>query len=149
MFRYTNSKLVEHQIDKVLEVILDIKNYPKFLPWCKGARIKSRTNNQITADLIISFKAINVTYTSLVTIENSSSNNGAVCVKSSMIEGPFKYLDSCWELTKVGDDQTNVKFDIEFAFQSMILKKLMLPIFNHASVKILSSFEEYLNSMET
>jgi coenzyme Q-binding protein COQ10 len=145
MFQYSNSKTVEHNIDKVLGVILDIENYPKFLPWCGGARIISKSNDQITADLIISFKAINVKYTSLVTIKNTLNDNDVIFVTSNMIEGPFKFLNSRWKLTKIDEGKTYIEFDIEFSFQSVLLKTLITPVFSNASSKILNSFEGYLD----
>ena len=41
--------------DQLFDLVADIERYPDFLPWCVGARIKSRQAQTISADLIIGF----------------------------------------------------------------------------------------------
>ncbi len=146
MFKYSNSKSIDHNVNKVFEVVTEVENYPKFIPWCHGARVISKSENEIIADLIILFKAINLKYTSRVTIENNIKNDGIALIKTKMIKGPFKFLESCWKLKKIDDASTDVDFNIEFLLKSKLLEKLLTPLFNKACSKILNSFNEYIKN---
>ncbi|MFQ3307368.1 MAG: coenzyme Q-binding protein COQ10 [Candidatus Midichloriaceae bacterium] len=142
-FNFSSSKEVEHTLEEVIDVVLKIEDYPKFLPWCKKAKIISHEEDKIIADLIISFKGINVKYRSLITIQKDASD---VTIKTSSIEGPFKFLDSYWVLKKVAKEKTNIKFEIKFLLNSNILQKIMSKMMKHASNKILLSFEKRLSN---
>ena len=43
--------LVTHSAEQMYALINDIESYPKFLPWCGGARILSTTSEEIVASL--------------------------------------------------------------------------------------------------
>ena len=146
MFKYSNSKIIDQNANKIFEVITKVENYPKFIPWCHGARVISRSEDEIIADLIILFKAINLKYTSRVTIENNIKNDGIALIKTKMIKGPFKFLESCWKLKKIDETSTDVDFNIEFLLKSKLLEKLLTPLFNKACSKILNSFDEYIKN---
>ncbi|WPX96571.1 type II toxin-antitoxin system RatA family toxin [Candidatus Bandiella euplotis] len=180
MFAYSDSRLIDHNILRLKKVILDTNSYPKFLPWCSGARIITQTEAGFTADLIISFKGMNIKYTSLVTVKDTMEDNDknnkelsgrheerkkecaterdgvkrampafkkrVVYIKATMIDGPFEFLNSSWELQMVDEDKTDVKFKTEFSLKSKFLQKLMHPMLGYASNKILKSFEKYINS---
>src|SRR3546814_14924329 len=47
-------------------LVIDIEHYPEFLPWCQGARVRTRQENLIVADLIIGFKMFRERFTSRV-----------------------------------------------------------------------------------
>jgi len=147
MFKYSNSKIIDQNANKIFEVVTKVENYPKFIPWCHGARIISRSENEIIADLIILFKAINLKYTSRVTIENNIKNDGTALIETKMIKGPFKFLESRWKLKKFDKTSTDVDFNIEFLLKSKLLEKLLTPLFNKACSKILNSFDEYIKNL--
>ena len=54
--------------DQLFDLVADIERYPDFLPWCVGARIKSRQAQTISADLIIGVKLVRERFTSRVTL---------------------------------------------------------------------------------
>ena len=143
MFKYSNSKIIDQNANKIFEVVTKVENYPKFIPWCHGARIISRSENEIIADLIILFKAINLKYTSRVNIKN----DGTALIETKMIKGPFKFLESRWKLKKFDKTSTDVDFNIEFLLKSKLLEKLLTPLFNKACSKILNSFDEYIKNL--
>ena len=94
MFKYSNNEIVSCEINKIYNLIIDIEKYPEFIPWCSGARIISVEQDFLIADLIISFKGINLKYTSEVYIKNEIDKNGKAIVRTKMIKGPVKFLES-------------------------------------------------------
>lgn len=147
MFKYSSSQIIHYEINKVFKVVTKVESYPKFIPWCHGARVISKSENEIIADLIILFKAINLKYTSRALISNNIKNKGIALIDTKMIEGPFKFLKSTWELKKVDKTTTCIYFSIEFLLKSKILEKLLTPFFNNACLKILKSFDGYIKGL--
>ena len=50
------SALVPYLPAEMFALVDDVKSYPQFLPWCIGARIRSRRDTEMVADLTIGFK---------------------------------------------------------------------------------------------
>ena len=69
-------------------LVADGGRYPVFLPWCVGARIRSRTETLLVADLIISFKGMRENFTSNVALDRD-----AMTIDVTYKDGPFKYLN--------------------------------------------------------
>ena len=144
MFKYSNNEIVSSEINKIYNLIIDIEKYPEFIPWCSSARIISVEQDFLIADLIISFKGINLKYTSEVYIKNEIDKNGKAIVRTKMIKGPFKFLESKWELVKIDKKSTDIDFNIKFLLNSKFLEKILSPFFKNACSKILNSFNKHL-----
>src|SRR3546814_10212807 len=72
-------------------LVIDIEHYPEFLPWCPGARVRTRQENLIVADLIIGFKMFRERFTSRVTPAPAGRR-----IDVTYADGPFKYLENHW-----------------------------------------------------
>jgi coenzyme Q-binding protein COQ10 len=42
--------------EQLFDLVADIEKYPEFLPWCVAARILSKTDKEIVADLSVGYK---------------------------------------------------------------------------------------------
>tara|TARA_B100000886_G_scaffold338168_1_gene300426 strand:+ start:2295 stop:2729 length:435 start_codon:yes stop_codon:yes gene_type:complete len=122
--------------EQMHSLVLDIEKYPEFLPWCTNARILSRDLNKniILADLVIGFKAFSETFTSSVYFETPE------LIVVNFEKGPFKYLMNNWRFCSIGS-RCNVSFDIDFEFQSRILRAVMAPLFHEAVCRMVGAFE--------
>ena len=47
MTKHSELKVVPFKPEQLFEMVADVKSYPKFLPWCVGARIRSVENELI------------------------------------------------------------------------------------------------------
>lgn len=119
------------------KIILDIEEYPKFVPWCADAKIIKANNNEIEADLMASFKGLSYQYRSLVNFDYSNEKSN-VLVK--MISGPFKFLYTKWSLEHIDSSRVQVKFDIEFEFHSFLLENIAKISINKFTDKIMEAF---------
>jgi coenzyme Q-binding protein COQ10 len=137
-------KILPYTAKQMLNLVLDIENYPQFLPWCSGAKITERFNeNHMHADLVINFKSFFQKYSSDIRVIKVSENEFRVDVIS--IDGPFKSLINNWHFKDIGDDQkpsVAVEFFINFEFQSLILGKMIGVILEKATKKMIDAFEK-------
>ncbi|MDB5378555.1 MAG: ubiquinone-binding protein [Rubritepida sp.] len=131
---HAEKKLLRQTPDQVFQIVADVHRYPEFLPWCVGARVLTRDETKLTADLTIGFKMFRETFRSEVVLERP----GKVEVK--YLDGPFRYLNNTWRLTAVPGG-TEVNFFVDFEFRSKLLQAVIGTVFNEAVRLMVRAFE--------
>jgi len=126
----------------IYALIADVAAYPEFLPWCAGARIRSRTpqpdgSEIVEADLVISFKVFRERFASRVTLRPDSTK-----IDVAYLDGPFRYLDNHWRIKPVGEAECEVDFFVDFEFRSKPLQAIIGLVFHQAMRRIVSAFEQ-------
>jgi coenzyme Q-binding protein COQ10 len=141
MHQITIEKIVPFSAKEMFDLIMDVESYPEFLPWCIDAKIlETKEDEEVLADLDISFKAVHKKYTSRITVNHISENESEVFVRA--IEGPFRKLETYWHFKDLNDKESKIYFDIDFEFHSKILSSMLNFIFKKAKMKMVESFEE-------
>ncbi|QHQ34668.1 type II toxin-antitoxin system RatA family toxin [Algicella marina] len=136
---HSEKRTLPYSADQMYALIADIEKYPEFLPWCAGARIRSRREEGqveiIDADLVISFKVFRERFGSRVTL-----NPGARKIDVAYLDGPFKYLNNHWEFTDI-EGGCEVDFFVDFEFKSRTLQAIIGVVFFEAMRRIVAAFE--------
>ena len=126
--------------ENLINLVLNIEDYPKFIPYCLNAKIyeKKLDNDDqlIIADLTIGKGLFKDTYKSDV---KYIKKDDIILVKN--IDGPLKYLDNKWQFIKIGK-LTEVSFDVDFELKNKFLNILMTKSFNYGLNKIADSFQK-------
>ncbi len=122
--------------EQLFDLVADIERYPEFLPWCVGARVRSRTDREIVADLMIGFRLIRERFTSRVTLDRERRR-----IDAAYTEGPFRYLDNHWIFEPDGQGGTLLDFHVDFEFRSIVLQKVIGVVFNEAVRRMVGAFE--------
>lgn len=138
-------KILPHSAKDFYELVIDVDRYSEFLPWCKKSRVVERvSDNNLQADLVMHLKTFNERYRS--DVKFCEKEQGVYIVESEAISGPFKNLYSSWKITQDRDEQGKevacVEFFISFSFNSFFLNKMIGGVFEKASRKMVSAFEE-------
>jgi coenzyme Q-binding protein COQ10 len=124
-----------YSANELFDVVADVKDYPSFVPWCSGARIRKEDQHEIIADLVIGFGPFQESFTSQVTLERPRQ------VSVHAIEGgPLEHLTNTWTFTPLGD-KTRVDFVIDFQFKSHLLDHVASGMFHEAATRMVSAFE--------
>ena len=138
-------RLIECSKEQLVNLVLDIENYPKFIPYCLGAKIheKKEENNLILiiADLTIGKGPFKATYKSDVRF-NKDTDTSLV----TNIEGPLKHLDNKWVFLEK-DSSTEISFDIDFEIENKFLNIVMNKSFQYGLDKIADSFQKRANDL--
>ena len=121
-------------------MVLDIEQYPKFVPWCLDAKIHERKDSndfiQIKADLKVGKKFINETYTSLVLYSKKKN-----LITVTNLKGPLKHLKNEWRFKEI-NNKTQLDFSISFELQNKFFNIIMKNYFNFGLNKITDAFEQ-------
>ncbi len=133
---YDDVRSLACPVKHVFDVVMDIAAYPEFLPWVADARVLSRQDDALTAELVADFKGIRQAFR---TIDRFVPNKR---VEIRLLEGPFRFLESVWLFEETGEHVCRIHFSIEFEFKSMMLGVVASPIFGHACMTMAHVFEK-------
>ena len=105
-------RLINKKKDQLINFVLDIEQYPQFIPFCENSKVYEKTENNeqinIVADLTIGKGPFIDTFKSDVTFKKKKDE---ITVKN--IGGPLKYLSNNWKFTEM-ENMTEVYFEIDF-----------------------------------
>lgn len=124
-----------YSVEKVYQVVADVRRYPEFLPWCSACRITRQSGRTFWSEMTISFKVYRETFTSKVTLSPYDQ------IDVEYVDGPFRYLKNEWTFEPDGKGGCYINFYIDFEFKSRMLQKLIGIVFNEAVQRMTRAFE--------
>lgn len=136
MPKHQETRILPYTPEQLFDLVADIENYPKFLPWCKAARILDREAGIVTADLIIGYKMFHEKFRSIVTLERPE----AIIVQYQ--SGPLSHLTNQWKFAPSGRGSCRLSFHVDFDFRSPLLRTVMEAFFDKALLKMVTAFEK-------
>ena len=136
MPRHSESRHLPYTPEQLFEMVADVGHYDEFLPWVVAVRVRSSSETETLADLVVGFSAFKERFTSRVVKERP----GRICV--DYIEGPLKYLHNEWRFEPAGDGGTNLHFSVDFAFRSRLFEALAGQMFDRALRRMTGAFEQ-------
>jgi coenzyme Q-binding protein COQ10 len=86
MPRHEEQATLAYGAYELFAVVVDVKDYPLFVPWCSGARIHREDRREVVADLVIVFGPFQESFPSQVTLDPPRQ----VLVRA--VEGPLEHL---------------------------------------------------------
>ena len=138
-------RLIECSKEQLIDLVLDIESYPKFIPYCLNAKIfeKKQEGNLtlIIADLTIGKGPFKATYKSDVRFNKSLDT-----IEVTNIDGPLKHLDNRWFFLEK-NNATEISFDIDFEIENKFLNIVMSRSFQYGLDKIADSFQKRANDL--
>lgn len=115
---YVKKELIGYSMQEMYDVVADVPNYYKFVPYVKKSLVHSQRVGGFKADLIVGFPPLNERYTSNV------SFNAPNLVKSVCNDGRlFNFLLNDWRFSPGLKDIPQscvVDFKVTFEFKSLI-----------------------------
>ena len=136
----TLKKIIPCKKNQLIEMVLDIKKYPEFVPWCIEGKIfdKNESSDLITfnGDLKVGKSLLNETFHSQVLYYKEKDK-----IIVTNLNGPLKYLKNEWIFKEV-NNATQLEFFIDFELKNPILNAIMKKSFELGLNKIAKSFEE-------
>ncbi|POF64217.1 ubiquinone-binding protein [Novacetimonas maltaceti] len=130
---HAERRLIAYSPDQLFDLVADVGKYPQFLPWCVAAKVRSRTDTLLVADLSIGFGPFRETFTSRVTLDQPRT------IRVTYEKGPFRYLNNVWTFTP-DDRGCLIDFFVDFEFRSRLLQAAIGVVFNEAVRLMVSAF---------
>jgi len=133
---HAEQRHLPYTADQLFHLVADVESYPRFLPWCRAARITKRQGNSFWADLIISFRVYRERFGSKVTLHPEER-----LIDVDYTDGPFRYLNNHWKFVDAEDGGCIVDFYVDFEFRNRMLQNLIGLLFNEAVRRMVAAFE--------
>ena len=133
MKEITRSAIVEHTAARMYALVDDIEAYPRFLPWCREARVES-VDGRKRATLTVGLRGIRQSFTTL------NDNQPASSIHMRLIEGPFEEFAAGWRFKPLGADACEIAFSLRYQFASRALGKLLEPLFDEIADTMVDAF---------
>ena len=128
------SVLLPYSAEQMFALVDKIEDYPKFLPWCGGADVRTREGNKVVAMLTINYHGVKQSFST------ENTNTLPTSINMVLIEGPFKQLHGAWTFKPLRADACKIDFDLHYEFSSRVLEQLIGPVFNFIANSIVDSF---------
>ena len=141
MTTHSEKRVLAHRPEQLFELVADVQRYPEFLPWCVAARVRSKTDEMLIADLIIGFQMFRESFTSYVKMDRDT-----LSIEVEYAEGPFKYLTNKWLFIEHPDGCV-IDFYVDFEFKSRLLQTVIESLFTEAVKRMVRAFEARANSL--
>ena len=136
MPKHSETRHLPYTPAQMFDLVADVDRYAEFLPWVAAVRVRSDSDSEMLADLIVGFMALREKFTSKI----SKDRPGRIHV--DYVEGPLAYLHNDWTFLPDGRGGCAVDFAVDFAFRSRIFEALAGQMFGLALRKMIGAFEE-------
>jgi ribosome-associated toxin RatA of RatAB toxin-antitoxin module len=139
MKHVNKSVLLWYSPAEMYQLVTEIEDYPRFLPWCDRAEIVERHDDGVTARIGLAYAGVRHAFTT----RNEHVPGEAVVVK--LVDGPFSLLDGTWAFLPLGRSGSEAKackieFDLRYAFASKALETVLSPVFDRVANTFVESF---------
>ena len=134
MAQVEKTVLVGHSAARMFNLVDNVEAYPAFLPWCGGVELHHRDAAVTEATLHIDYHGLK---------QNFTTENHKVFPTDMEIrlkKGPFKQLEGFWRFTPLAEDACKVEFRLHYEFSSILLEKLIAPVFSHIANTFVEAF---------
>ncbi len=134
MPRHSETRTLPYSAAQMYDLVTDVARYSEFLPWVSAVRVRSNTETEMIADLIVGFKAIRETFASRVIKARPTA------VTVDYLDGPLKFLHNEWKFRDGDAGGCVVDFRVEFEFKSRVFEALAGQFFDRALQKMTDAF---------
>lgn len=136
MPRHNETRHLPYTPEQMFDLVADVRSYAEFLPWVSGIRVRSNSDTEMVADMIVGFKGLRETFTSKVHKRRAEE------VRVDYLDGPLKHLHNLWAFRSDGEGGVLVDFEVEFEFKNRLFEMLAGQVFDSALRKMIGAFEK-------
>lgn len=119
---------------QMFELVNQVEDYPRFLPWCHSSKIITRTNEEVVASLEINWKGIHKSFTTRNRLHPYDH------IEIELVNGPLQHLDGIWNFYTLDEHACKITLDLEFEFTGRFIDRLFQPVFQHIANNFVDAF---------
>ena len=118
MKKLERTALLEVPVEVAYEVIVDVLQYPAFLPGCEDVQVRETHTQGLIAEVSVAGKGLKESFVT------ANVHQPGERVVMQLQEGPFEHLRGEWLLTPLGEAGCKVHLTIEYAPKSVVARVL-------------------------
>lgn len=124
----------------MFDLVADVGRYGEFLPWVVATRVRSDSETELVADMLVGFSALREKFTSRVE-KHRPADGGDGEIRVHYVDGPMRDLDNRWLFRDLGPHECEIDFRVEFTFRNALFQKLAGQYLDKAFRKMVAAFE--------
>ena len=135
MKRISRSAIVEHSAVELFALVEDIESYPRFLPWCRDARVRERTTERTVATLSVGLKGMRYEFST------ENRNRPPEAIDMRLLEGPFRHFEAHWRFHALGAHAARIEFLMAYQLAGGLAAKALAPLFDSIADTMVDAFK--------
>jgi len=129
------TRRLPYSAEQMFDLVADVGRYAEFLPWVIATRVRSDTDTELVADMVVGFKSLRETFTSRVAKDRPRE------IDVHYVDGPLSDLDNVWTFRAVDERACEIDFLVEFTFKNRLFERIAGQYFDRAFRKMVEAFE--------
>lgn len=126
-----------HTPDELYALAVDIESYPRFLPWCLRARIRSRDGDRMEVDNLFGLGPMQAHFTSHA-VEEAPQR-----LTITAQDGPFRRFRLIWEFTPT-ETGCRVEAHYKMELRSPMLQSMAALTLPGLERKVVQNFKDHV-----
>ena len=135
------TRALPYSAEQMFDLVADVARYREFLPWVIATRVRSNSETEMVADMVVGFKAIRETFSSRVTKDRPNE------IAVHYVDGPLSDLDNVWTFRATGERSCEIDFLVDFEFKNRVFQAMAGQYFDRAFRKMVAAFETRANQL--
>ena len=129
------TRRLPYSAEQMFDLVADVKRYSEFLPWVIATRVRSDSETEMVADMVVGFKSLRESFTSRVAKDRPRE------IAVHYIDGPLSDLDNVWTFRPIDENSCEIDFSVDFQFRNKVFQALAGQYFDRAFRKMVEAFE--------
>ncbi len=134
MTHISRSALVPYPVEAMFDLVDDVEAYPEFLPWCRGAEVLSRDEDEVRARLDIAKGRFQRSFATV------NRRLRPKLIEMRLLEGPFRHLQGVWRFEPLDEGASKISLDLDFEFDNPVLALTLGPVFKQITNSMVDAF---------
>lgn len=130
------TRRLPYSAEQMFDLVADVKRYGEFLPWVIATRVRSDSETEMVADMVVGFKNLRESFTSRVAKDRPRE------IAVHYIDGPLSDLNNVWTFRAVDETTCEIDFAVDFQFCNRVFQALAGQYFDRAFRKMVEAFEQ-------
>ncbi|UCE32357.1 MAG: type II toxin-antitoxin system RatA family toxin [Burkholderiales bacterium] len=128
------SILLPYSAPSMFDLVARVEDYPRFLPWCGASHVLEQRPDGMVVTLEIAYGGVRHAFTT----ENRHEPGRRI--EMTLRDGPFSHLAGQWEFLALSADGCKVSFELDYAFSSPLLERVVGPVFGRVTGSLVDAF---------
>ena len=121
---------------QMFDLVADVGRSGEFLPWVVATRVRSDSEEEMVADMLVGFRALREKFSSRVIKERPHR------IVVHYLDGPMRDLDNAWHFRALDDGGCEIDFNVAFTFRNPVFERMAGEYFDRAFRKMVGAFEQ-------
>lgn len=130
------TRSLPYSAEQMFDLVADVGRYGEFLPWVVATRVKSNSDSELLADMLVGFKSLREKFSSRVEKQRPAQ------IRVHYVDGPMRDLDNVWTFRPLDETSCEVHFSVSFSFRNALFENLAGKYVDKAFRKMVAAFEE-------